>query len=341
MENLYALHKIARHCTWIFLLFIGMIFSCKPETKRTDFERLNLGEIEVRTPSDTCGDSKCFHFTITSDLAAEPQGGIIRIDEPTGKVLGTIVMFSGGFGNFYFSNWEIGARLIAEFQDAGYRVIQVKWDKGWFLGSPGKYEGFKKLAVHPATVTQYIYDELAEKEKPYVLFGGSGGAAQIAYMLSFYGIDNVANAVVAFGGFWMGRIDIGCFDTNALNKHMHYTDFAKSAIDRSFGFDSETKGPCERGDTTFVEQYRNSSVSFGGNYHYPNTHVYLIYAGNDGVGALNQGLTYYHELVNHKSPFVHMQIVDGAPHPMLNDSTGYAVLRDVVLAQLPDEPANK
>jgi hypothetical protein len=132
----------------------------------------------------------------------------------------------------------------------------------------------------------------------------------------------------------MGRLDIGCFDKDSLNYYMHYSDRAKAFIDLSFGFDFETKGPCDLCDTTYVDLYKNSSVSIGGNYYYPNTHAYLIYGGNDRVGALNQGLTYYSALVEAKSPFVHMQVIDGAPHGIINDSTGYNVVRNILLDQI-------
>jgi len=55
------------------------------------------------------------------------------------------------------------------------------------------------------------------------------------------------------------------------------------------------------------------------------------------VGALNQGLTYHSAIVAAKSPFVHMQVIDGAPHGILNDSTGYSVLQNILLKQITNE----
>ena len=319
------------------VLILTLTFSCEPRINLNENSPLALGEINVTGPLDTGECSTCIHFTTASETVAETKGGIIKIDEAVGERLGTVVMYSGGLGNWYLSRGEKGANFISDLTKEGFRVIQIKWDTGWFVGRSGNYEGFKKLAVHPATATQYIYNELADKGKPFVLFGGSGGAAQIAYMLSFYGIDKITSAAIIFGGFWMGRLDIGCFDKDSLNYYMHYSDRAKESIDLSFGFDAESKGPCELCDTSYVDLYKNSSVSIGGNYYYPNTHVYLIYGGNDRVGALNQGLTYYSELVTAKSPFVHMQVIDGAPHGILTDSTGYNVLRNILLKQITDE----
>ncbi|NND09329.1 MAG: hypothetical protein HKN87_23395 [Saprospiraceae bacterium] len=323
--------------TFFIVFILALTFSCETKTNPTEFSHLELGEIRMTATLDTGDCNNCLHFTTASETVAEPKGGIIRIDEPTGDCVGTIVMYSGGLGNWYISRREKGANFISDLTKEGFRVIQIKWDKGWFIGRSGNYEGFKNLAVHPATVTQYIYDELADKGKPFVLFGGSGGAAQIAYMLSFYGIDKITNSAIVFGGFWMGRLDLGCFDKDSLNYYMHYSDRAKASIDLSFGFDSESKGPCELYDTNYVDLYKNNSVSIGGNYYYPGTHVYLIYGGNDRVGALNQGLTYYSALVTAKSPFVHMQVIDGAPHGILYDSTGYDVLQNIILKQIANE----
>jgi len=339
MEDLGSLRRNNRNL--VILLFIAtgtsLIVSCTIVRNRENVKRLVPGRIDVNAQPDTCGNSKCYRFTTTSDLVAESQGGVIRIDEPREALNGTIVLFSGGLGTSYVGTRGSGAMLIEELRNAGYRVMQVKWDSGWFKGAKGKYEGFKKLAVHPAIVTQHIYNKMTDKGKPFVLFGGSGGAAQIAYMLSFYGLDKITTSALAFGGFWMGRMDIGCFDKDSLKNYMHYSEPAKTTIDISFGFDSQTKGPCKLCDTSFVELYKKSSASFGGNYYYPNTKVFLIYGGNDRVGALNQGLTYYHELVSHKTPFVHMQVIDGAPHSVLNDSTGYIVMKNILLSQISSE----
>ena len=66
---------------------------------------------------------------------------------------------------------------------------------------------------------------VCDPDKPYVLWGSSGGAAQIAFMLSFYGIDEIANSAIISGGFWMGRLDIGCLDEDPLNDYLHYSGY--------------------------------------------------------------------------------------------------------------------
>ena len=318
----------------LVIIVLSFFVSCVNKNTEQIPEVLELGDIEFNPQADTCSGSMCYSFTSSSSQVGENKTGILRIDEPEGTIIGTIAMYSGGMGTIYYSKGKAGKLLIEEALKKGYRVIQIKWNEGWFAGSPGKQEGFRKLAVHPATITQFVFENFAEKDKPFVLFGGSGGAAQIAYMLSFYGIDAITDKAIIFSGFWMGRLDIGCFDNNPLNSHLHYSERARAIIDISLGFTSEDKGPCELRDTSFSDIYKNSSISQGGKYYYPNTDVYLIYGGNDQVGALNQGLTYYEQLISAKSPWVHMQIVEGAGHGLLRDSLGFETIRKVLFKEV-------
>ncbi len=319
------------------LIVISFLLSCKADEKGEITGILDLGEVAFNPKPDTCGTSKCYEFTSSSSQVFETKTGVLRIDEPEGATIGTIAMYTGGMGTFFYSDSEQGNAIIEESLKKGYRVIQIKWNEGWFKGSKEKREGFRTLAVHPASITRYIFDNLIETDKPFILFGSSGGAAQIAYMLSFYGIDNIADKAIVFAGFWMGRLDIGCFDINPLNSQLHYSKRARTAIDQSFGFNSDVKGPCELGDTSYYDIYKNSSISHGGKYYYPNTIVHLIYGGNDQVGALNQGLTYYEQLLSAGSPFVHMQVIEGVGHGILRDSLGFETIRKILFTEIDHE----
>jgi hypothetical protein len=73
-----------------------------------------VGEITVSVPNDSIECDKCLQFTTNSKLVEEPQGGIIKIDEPIGDWLGTVVMYSGGLGDWYWSNIDIGAKFISD-----------------------------------------------------------------------------------------------------------------------------------------------------------------------------------------------------------------------------------
>lgn len=324
----------------ILLAFIiALTFSCDEQPKLVQKGVLPTGSVDLdENPLSTDG-GLFYNFKTSSELVSETQGGTIKINEPD-EVNGTMIMYYWSLGNGYYSNDSSSNNLINKSIDAGYRVIQVKWDTSWLIGSQKK-EGFKNMAVHPATITKEIINRFSATNKPVVLYGGSGGAAQIAYMLSFYGIDNYVDAAIIWAGFWMGRLDIGCLDKNPLNEHLHYSEQAKSFIDLSYGYDFESIGPCQSGDTTYRQSFLENSISFGGDYHFPNTEIYLFYAGNDEFGALNQGLTYYEQLISNGSPKVHMQIVEGSPHSLSMDRNGYALLRKTVLRLINESPTKR
>ncbi len=305
----------------ILLSVLIFLISCEDINNKGNVESLSLGKIEIDQKPDTCGNSICYNFTSIPPQSGKAKSGSIRIDGSE-STKGTILMYAGGKGTSYYSYSHVGKVLIEKALEKGFRVIQIKWNEGWLEGSEEQFEGCRKLAVHPATITRYIFDGMAKRDQSLILLGGSGGAAQIAYMLSFYGIDAITDKAIIFSGFWMGRIDIGCFDKDPINEHLHYSEKARIAIDESFGFSPDKKGPCQLCDTSFTELYKNSSISIGGNYNYPTTEIFLFYGGRDQVGALNQGITYYEQLIKAGSPNVHIQIVEGSAHSMLGDSIG-------------------
>ena len=291
---------------------------------------MELGDIDFNSESEDCERGKCYSFTTTSRVGESSKPGILAIREPQGVVRGTIVVYSGGSGTRFGAN----DRKISDFLAAGYRTVLVKWNTGWCVGTPEAYEGFRNLAVHPATITDYIKRKFSESDKPFVLLGGSGGAAQIAYMLSFYGIDKITDAAIILAGFYMGRLDIGCLDENPLNAHLYYDEKARKFIDQSFGFDNDTPGPCELKDEKFADLLKESSVAVGGNYYHPDTAIYLLYGGNDPGVAPDHGFLYYEQLVAHHTPHLHAQVIDGVDHVIIRDPKGYEIIKNILLAQL-------
>ena len=322
-------HEFRSYFPIYFAGLLLFLISCSDDTQLVSPDTLPLGEITYHTIPDTCGHGKCYPFTSSSTMVAEDKTGLLKIDEPPRETIGTVVMYSGGRGVNLIDRHSRGKQIIDDALEKGYRIIQVKWNEGWFDGSDQR-EGFRKLAVHPASITQYIFDNLVDQEQPLILFGGSGGAAQIAYMLSFYGIGDVADKAIVFAGFWMGRLDIGCYNEDPMYSHLDYSERARAALDRSMGYYPPDIGPCASRDTSFQDAFKNASISHGGQYHYPTTQLYLIYGGNDQVGALNQGLTYYKQVAAAQSPHLYMQVIEGAGHGLLGDSIGNIVLRNAL-----------
>lgn len=293
---------------------------------------LELGDIEFNAEPEDCEGAKCYSFTTTSRVGESSKPGILSIREPEGVVRGTVAFYSGGTGTKFGGTDQMTNDCLA----AGYRTIHVKWDTGWLVGAPGAYEGFRKLAVHPATSADFIKRNFSESDKPFVLWGSSGGALQIAFMLSFYGIDKITDTAIISGGFHSGRVDIGSLDEDPLNAHLHYPEVAGGArafADLGFGFDENTPGPCELKDENFADLMKESSVAFGGHYNHPDTVIYLLYGAKNRM-ARHHGLLYYEQLVAHDSPHLHMQVIDDVRHGVHWDPKGYEITKKILLAQL-------
>ena len=229
--------------------------------------------------------------------------------------------------------------VLEHWSEAGFRIARVQWTENWWRGAAPD-EGFAALANRPATVTEWLADNLTDEEAPLCVGGGSGGAAQVSYMLTHYGLENRIALAVPWSGFWMGRVDIGCLDDDPRNASLHYGERARRAVDFTYGFGSTDwlrsgeptdtpAGPCTRRDATYADAFAEASIAGLGDYYYPTTLVWHILGGADQVGALAQGLSYYEAMVRAGSPHVRVDILPGLPHGLAGVEAGIYKIRDV------------
>ena len=132
--------------------------------------------------------------------------------------------------------------------------------------------------------------------------GYSGGAAQVAYMLSHYGLGDILASVVPTGGPPMARMD------------------------RS----------CARDEPAFREKLRQASVASGdGDYQYPRTMVWFVFEGIDDTHAVAMGTTYHDLLLERKSPLVKKTTIPDVSHSgpkgLYNSRSGTDKMRDILL----------
>jgi hypothetical protein len=287
--------------------------------------RRALGSITTTESGEPCRGSRCFRFEVESAELGEPATGEIVVSDPMGPSRGTVVSFSGGGGT-----WLPDGPRIDAWIEAGFRVARVQWDANWWAGSSAS-EGFAALACRPATVTDWVAENLVDDGQPLCTEGGSGGAAQVAYALTHYGLEDVVTLAVPWTGFWMGRIDLGCLDADPLNADLHYNEGARRAIDLSYGFAAEQDGPCTRRDETFRAAFAEASIAVDADLHYPRTMVWHVLAGADQVGALGHGLSYYDAMLRAGSPLVRADVIQGAPHGLGEE--GQTRIRDVILRE--------
>jgi hypothetical protein len=315
----------------------ALLIGCAPhqsapqpgQPRQSEPPRRPLGRITIAPMADACPGSSCFAFTVESDDVAESASGRIIVSEPVGKLRGTVLSFSGGAGTSLSGN----AQTMTAWSEAGFRVVRVQWNANWWAGA-SEAEGFAALASRPATVTNWVADHLVEDDHPLCVEGGSGGAGQVAYGLTHYGLEDKISLAVPWTGFWMGRIDLGCLDNDPRNAELHYSEAARRAIDLSYGVSRGEDGPCLRRDQGFRDAFAEASISVDADLHYPNTMVWHVLAGADEVGALGQGLTYYDAMLRAGSPHVRVDVLPGLRHGLSGPTdAGRMKIRDVILQE--------
>lgn len=283
----------------------------------------------IAPTEDPCPTGRCIGFQVESDDLLEAASGRLVVSEPAGGTKGTVVSFSGGDGTFLPGDDS----TMTAWLEAGFRLVRVQWKTNWWEGA-SETEGFAALACRPATVTDWIADNLVDDDRPLCVEGGSGGAAQLAYGLTHYGLEEKISLAVPWTGFWMGRIDLGCLDDDPRNAELHYGEMARRAIDVSYGHTGEEDGPCTTRDERFRARFAEASLSVDADLYHPHTLVWHVLAGADDLGALGQGLTYANAMLRAGSPHVRVDVLPGLLHGFRGPTdAGRRKVRDVVLQE--------
>lgn len=304
-------------------------------------DTLLIGNITTREADEDCEANRCVAFEVDSPGLARSASGRLVVSEPAVRHVGTIVLFSGGRGTSLLGeppeqrpDVDISefSQVLVDLVDAGFRLVRVQWDEGW-SGLPADGEGLSALASRPATVTKWVAQNLADAGAPLCIGGGSGGAAQVSYMLTRYGLEVYVDLAVPWAGFWMGRVDLGCLDDDRRNDGLHYAEAARRFIDATYGFGAGEGGPCSTRDPDYLAPFQEASIAYRGDFHYPKTLVWHILGGDDQVGGLGQGLLYYAEMVRAHSPHVRLDVLPGMPHGLWREEVGAGKIREAFLRE--------
>jgi hypothetical protein len=308
-----------------------------------------LGQLEVLSGPVHCEGGECYEIRVTCPEVAAPARARLKVGAPAATTpRGTILFTSGGAG----TSWYTVPSILTDVAAAGFRTVQLQWIDSWLLGSAGKEEGHLRLGCRPATVARWVYDHLFE-QRPSAAFcatGHSGGAAQVSYLLSHYGLEGVLAAVVPSGGPPMARIDRSCTRDDPANATVAFPDWATRLIDAGFGFfppgqpqsfnpfEAPAAGPCARGDASFREKFRQASVASGdGDYVYARTMVWFVLEGIDDTHAAAMGTTYHDLLIKMGSPLVRKTVVPDVKHAgpggLYESPDGVRTVRDILLAE--------
>lgn len=260
------------------------------------------GTLEVLSGPVACDDQDCYEISVSCPEVAAPATARLKVAGAEGAAdKGTIIFVTGGSGTNLYEEGAGGRRaaLLESVRRTGFQTVQLQWKDAWFNGSPGSEEGHARLACRPATVARWVNEHLASQDPNQALcaIGHSGGAAQVSYMLSHYGLDDVLDAVVPTGGPVFALMGESC-PIGAIGN-------------AAFGYFDEPR-TC---DEDFLERLRAASVASGsGDYFYPTTMVSFVFEGIDNTGAVASGTIYHDMLKSEGSPMVQRTVVPDVRH---------------------------
>ena len=107
------------------------------------------------------------------------------------------MLTTGGDGT-NFQDSPLTQGMIATFFSDGLTVVQLRWDPPGIWGDPRA----RTAACRYATAARWIYDNvhIGGRSRLFAAQGTSGGAAQIAFGLSHYGIGDFVDLANLGGG---------------------------------------------------------------------------------------------------------------------------------------------
>jgi hypothetical protein len=228
---------------------------------------------------------------------------------------------------------EDAKRILEELRAAGFRTVQLQWERGWLTGAPGKSEGPARLASRGATLIRWVYENLHQHNDncAFGAVGHSGGSLQLGYTLSHYGQADIFDVVVLCGGLF-GRLDLGLIHDDPNNEQYWFPDNPARMVDVSFGFPTDGTGPATRNDSSFRKQFQDASVSFGNwDYVYPETMVWFLFGERDNW--IPQGMTFAERLLQEGSPLVRIDTLPRLGHRIHSRKEGAEMIRDILLKE--------
>jgi hypothetical protein len=209
----------------------------------------------------------CRSFRIACPGVVQTVDGFLATGSPTGKVRGTVVVFSGARGTTWWSAKNLAwAQSLTALRADGFQVVQVRWRNGWFASSSGDEAGASALACRPATTLRWVHDHVYVPlglQQPalgrcgFCALGWSSGSSAAVYAVTHYGLGSILDAIVAVSGPVHGNIAKGCAQL-AGDEAFWYTSSARDQ-DASYGFGRN--GPCALHDRTWRDRWLGDGIA--------------------------------------------------------------------------------
>ena len=304
---------------------------------------LPLGTVTTTSDTDpSCpADHSCQGIEVSCPSVSAPARGFVATAQPTSQVRGLVMLASGGPGNLWWSEvTSLGAPFVDSLRADGFVVVQLRWVDPWLASAPSEDAGPGHLACRPATVVRWVYDNqyvplglpaIQVGRCGFCISGNSGGSSQVAYALSFYGLDSILDAVIPTSGPVHAAQAKGCLQNPAEQAYWYDAGFA-ATIDSAYGF-SAGQGPCANHDPGFLPRWTAESADTGANdLFYPSTRLMVIVGGQDSSYAPAHARDFAAVAALAGSPYVTVQTVPKMGHRIQASADGLAALHDALLA---------
>lgn len=342
-----------------------------------------LGQVgNIRTGPEHCGDAAmnlarpytCVELVVRCDdpltpvLEAEDRPVQLRVTTPPPgmDVLGTVILGLGGSGRGFYENAggdthpePPGTDMIDRLNAEGYRVIQRAWrDRpnlepgGWINGSTSLVTS----ACRYATLLDWIHQETRLHDAGHEAFcvaGQSGGASEIGYALSTYGMDDRIDLAILSGGPPHGRFDGGCDPSsiaweNACNANLemlgvcpqqgpddHNCFFQPGTIERNIDSGFDLNPPPDDTPCALVESpvlQANGVLTTGADVDYPQTNTVFLIGEDDCGTAPAMGSPYILNVLGQSTGPARREILPDVGHSVPSFPAGAARVGDTILA---------
>jgi hypothetical protein len=317
-----------------------------------------LGKFSLLSGPDDCDGLLCYEIEINCPELGRTEKAQLRVGLPAGNAgeKGTILFFSGWVGDLWWDWHGVGyettnpeerhiekqhKNILADLQAAGYHTVQIKWEKGWFVASPGKQENPPLLSCTPATLANWAFHELhlAAPDRAFCAVGHSNGATEIGYMLSRYNQQDILDLVVMESGPNWARLDYSCIQEPAFPE-LFNTQNGRSTIDLAFGYANDGTGICARGDMNQMELFRHASLilDYAWSYNYPNTMVAIMVSADDPAVGRHHAEYYHDRLLKSGSPLLRFDVLPGEDHIPSSAPAGAELLKTTLLSECHPRP---
>jgi len=326
----------------------GSTSTTAPSTVTTSGSTSASGPVELGTvklggaTTNHCASwFRCEGFTVTCSGLERPARGLLEVQRPSRSPRGLVLYFSGQSGQQPWvipSTDQVTLPFMQGMAGAGIMNVLVAWEEPWLVSAPGEEAGPARLACRAASLVRYVHDTMyaqlgvhpSPEQCGFCLAGESGGASEVAYALSRYGLAGMVDAAVLAGGMPFASIEKGCLQTTSP---YYYGPASSKFVDAAYGFRPSQKGPCSAARASFRTRWMADSVnSPDAVLSYPHTRLQIIVGGEDTSPAIPLGRDYVAALRAAGTPFLSVQEVPGLSHGIASSPAGLKAVRAALLS---------